>query len=111
MVELQKQREYLKLLKKKSRLLANKQHFNIHTTSQQQKADDSGIISFYLKQAQIRTVNLSNFHFTFGKMKIYLEFTFFFKKIIHLFTCAYIVWVISPPCSLPLPPPFNGIIF
>jgi hypothetical protein len=26
--------------------------------------------------------------------------------IIHLFTCAYIVWVISPPCPLPhsLPP-------
>jgi hypothetical protein len=29
-----------------------------------------------------------------------------FKKIIHLFTCAYIVWVISPPApfSYPLPP-------
>jgi hypothetical protein len=30
------------------------------------------------------------------------KFIFF----IHLFTCAYIVWVISPPilCPLPLPP-------
>jgi hypothetical protein len=31
----------------------------------------------------------------------------FFKKIIHLFTCAYMVWVISPPCppTLSSPPP------
>jgi hypothetical protein len=28
-----------------------------------------------------------------------------FKKIIHLFTSAYIVWVISPTCPLPPPPP------
>jgi hypothetical protein len=28
-----------------------------------------------------------------------------FKKIIHLFTCAYIVWVISTPCPTPLPFP------
>jgi hypothetical protein len=27
-----------------------------------------------------------------------------FYFIVHLFTCAYIVWVISPPC--PLLPPF-----
>jgi hypothetical protein len=26
-----------------------------------------------------------------------------FFIIIHLFTCVYIVWVISPPCSLPPP--------
>jgi hypothetical protein len=33
------------------------------------------------------------------------EFAFFF--LIHLFTYAYIVWVISPPCSPPPPfPPF-----
>jgi hypothetical protein len=33
------------------------------------------------------------------------HFLFLFL-IIHLFTCAYIVWVISPPCltSLPFPP-------
>jgi hypothetical protein len=29
----------------------------------------------------------------------YLDSIFFF----HLFTCAYIVWVISSPCSLPPP--------
>jgi hypothetical protein len=30
--------------------------------------------------------------------------------IIHLFTCAYIVWVISPPCPLlpPSPPQFQA---
>jgi hypothetical protein len=28
-----------------------------------------------------------------------------FLKIIHLFTCAYIVWVISPLCPLPNPLP------
>jgi hypothetical protein len=27
-----------------------------------------------------------------------------FVVVVHLFTCAYIVWVISPPC--PLLPPF-----
>jgi hypothetical protein len=32
-----------------------------------------------------------------------LSDVFFIIIIIHLFTCAYIVWVISPPC-LPLPP-------
>jgi hypothetical protein len=33
-------------------------------------------------------------------------FISFLKKFfIHLFTCAYIVWVISPPCFLPLPSP------
>jgi hypothetical protein len=31
----------------------------------------------------------------------FLSFSFFFN-IIHLFTCAYIVWVISPPCLPPL---------
>jgi hypothetical protein len=25
----------------------------------------------------------------------------FFVIVVHLFTCAYIVWVISPPCLLP----------
>jgi hypothetical protein len=25
-----------------------------------------------------------------------------FFVVVHLFTCAYIVWVISPPCSPPL---------
>jgi hypothetical protein len=29
----------------------------------------------------------------------------FFFLIIHLFTCAYIVWVISPPCPPSLPSP------
>jgi hypothetical protein len=28
---------------------------------------------------------------------------FILFSIIHLFTCTYIVWVISPPCSSPLP--------
>jgi hypothetical protein len=38
-------------------------------------------------------------------LPLYLHFSFFFK-IIHLFTCAYIGWVISPPCpSPPLLPP------
>jgi hypothetical protein len=32
----------------------------------------------------------------------YLRFCFF---IILLLTCAYIVWVISPPCPSPLPSP------
>jgi hypothetical protein len=40
----------------------------------------------------------------------------FLKKIIHLFTCEYIVWVISPPCfppplSPPLPPHLTLISF
>jgi hypothetical protein len=33
--------------------------------------------------------------------------SFLFYFFVHLFTCAYIVWVISPPCphlTLPLPP-------
>jgi hypothetical protein len=33
------------------------------------------------------------------KIKVYLFFV-----VVHLFTYAYIVWVISPPC--PRPPPF-----
>jgi hypothetical protein len=28
----------------------------------------------------------------------FLSFLFFKFFIIHLFTCAYIAWVISPPC-------------
>jgi hypothetical protein len=44
-------------------------------------------------------------------MKFLLSEINFF--IIHLFTCAYIVWVISPPCpppppSLPLSPQFQA---
>jgi hypothetical protein len=34
-----------------------------------------------------------------------LNFSFYFLKFfIHLFTCAYIVWTIPPPCPLVLPP-------
>jgi hypothetical protein len=40
------------------------------------------------------------------------EWSFGFFKIIHLLACAYIVWVISPPCpptlpSLPFTPQFH----
>jgi hypothetical protein len=40
-------------------------------------------------------------------------FTGFFVVAVYLFTCAYIVWVISPPCPLPpffllSPPQFSG---
>jgi hypothetical protein len=37
---------------------------------------------------------------------IHFSFLFYLKKFfIHLFTCAYIVWAISSPCSLPPPSP------
>jgi hypothetical protein len=40
----------------------------------------------------------------------------FFVVVVYLFTCAYIVWVISPPCPPPLsfPPPllsFRQVLF
>jgi hypothetical protein len=47
-------------------------------------------------------------HSLFKKFSKYylvkILFIFYFILFVHLFTCAYIVWVISPPC--PPPPPF-----
>jgi hypothetical protein len=46
-------------------------------------------------------------------MSPYLKNKLFkFKKIffVHLFTCAYIVWVISPPCPSPPPPPLPSSV-
>jgi hypothetical protein len=41
-------------------------------------------------------------HFLSFILFIYI---FIYLFIIHLFTCMYIVWVISPPCPLPSPSP------
>jgi hypothetical protein len=42
---------------------------------------------------------------TNGTVNIEMLISFF--VVVHLFTCAYIVWVISPPClSPPTLPPF-----
>jgi hypothetical protein len=43
----------------------------------------------------------------------FLCLTFIYLLLIYLFTCAYIVWVISPPCPLshpspPTPPEFQA---
>jgi hypothetical protein len=43
---------------------------------------------------------LCSYFFSMETVFIYLFIYLFF---VHLFTCAYIVWVISPPCP---PPPF-----
>jgi hypothetical protein len=38
----------------------------------------------------------------------YLSLNDFF--VVYLFTCAYIVWVISPPCLLPHLPPLPSSV-
>jgi hypothetical protein len=61
--------------------------FNIHTGDQASSTWNFGNISYKNN----------------SRHKI-LQFSFFF--IIHLFICAFIIWVISPPC--PFPPLFQA---
>jgi hypothetical protein len=59
-------------------------------------------MSFSLPLEHIPGQNLFNF-IVLHKKILFIYF------IIHLFTCAYIVWFISPPC--PLPPPTLLLVY
>jgi hypothetical protein len=69
---------------------------------------DTGIWAHSLRLASEAVYNLSHTSSCFCFSYLSDRVSHFAKRqsffVVHLFTCAYVVWVISPPC--PPPPPF-----